>query len=216
MTRKATTSSPPAEEVSAPPGGLLLAVLRIPTGRHRNMHALHQAVLAATADTAGTSVERALWAAPTPGLLLVQTPTRLDPAVIGGAEVERTVDVGAALDRLGAGARVRFGLVANPCRAERVTASGIGRARRVPLPNADRPDWLRRKVADALVVEELVDRPLRPVAADRAEGRAALARHLYTGTATVTDPAALAGLVRAGVGPGKAYGCGLLTIREGR
>lgn len=211
----------PPETISAPPGGLVLAVLRIPRGRDRNMHALHQAVLAATGDTAGTPGDRALWAAPTPGLLLVQTPTRITPAVIGGAALGRAVDVSAVLDRLTAGQRIRFGLVANPCRAERVTPDRrpVGKGRRVPLPGRDRPEWLRRKVAGALEVEDLVDRPLRSVSASRhgsGEGRAVLARHMFTGTATVLDPAAVAGLVRGGVGPGKSYGCGLLTVREER
>jgi len=197
-------------------GTLTLTVLRIPTGRDRNHHALHQAVTAA-ADMAGAAGNRALWSAPTPGVLLVQAP-RLDPARISGAAVQHTVDVAAALAELQPGTPVRIGLIANPCRTERVTPDGrlLNRSRRVPLPHADRPGWLRRQLTGALTVTDLDDRALRPVVAPRPDGRATLARHLFTGAGTVDDPQVLARLVRGGVGPGKAYGCGLLTVRKGR
>lgn len=199
----------PPEVISAP---LVLAVLRVPAHRDWNdAHATHKRVAAATTGA------RPLWAMPAPGLLLVQAETvDTDLLAAGGGTVTGLVDLAAALGRLAEGTRVRFSLIGNPCRVERVTPDRqlACTPRRVPLPHAERPAWLHRKVAGALAVTSLEDRPLRSASGVRRGGRVLLARHMFTGVATVTDPAALAALARAGVGPGKGYGCGLLTVRE--
>lgn len=188
---------------------LSLATITMRPGHLRDAHNIHQAV--ARAATGG----RILWASPTPTTLLVQA-EHIRWATIRGALSAHTIDVTAAHAAFTAGQTVRFALIANPTSAvgkRRPDGSLSLRAGRRALPQADRPGWLARKLAGALTITALTDQPLPAATGRRRDARVTLDRHLFTGTATLLDPAALADLTAGGVGAGKGYGCGLLLVR---
>ena len=71
------------------------------------------------------------------------------------------------------------------------------------------PDWLRSRIHGA-DVEDVDVEVLRPIHGLHGEHRITICPVGVTATATVTDPAALADVLAAGVGSARAYGCGLL------
>lgn len=125
----------------------------------------------------------------------------------------------ALLDALSPGARLRFRLVASPTRS--VPSSPIPggkRARGAKQPIFDQVlavAWLNRRLADAGA--DLVGNPiLTPV--DPMRGSRAAAYPLtvsgfrFDGMCLVRDPEVLRTAIVEGIGPGKAYGFGLLTV----
>jgi len=185
---------------------LTLAVIsHAPT---RDAYALHRDVAAATTG------ERPLWAAPAQDLLVVQAETIVWERIRGAREAR----LRQVVTRYPAGAAVRFSLIASPTR-------GIGKRRpdgtlsidpgRKPLPEDEQPAWLARKLSGALQLQQTVVSRLPAATGAKPGGlRITLTRRMFTGQATVTDPDALEALIRSGVGPGKAFGCGLLAVRE--
>lgn len=105
-----------------------------------------------------------------------------------------------------AGAALRFRLAANPT----VTRAG----KRFGLVGEEAQlAWLNRQgqrygfeVLEAVVSGGDVVHGRRP------GGRISLLRVLFDGVLKVNDPHALQQAVRAGIGPGKAFGCGLLSL----
>lgn len=148
--------------------------------------------------------ERGLWASPDGRHLLLQG-RRAEPdwpgVIVVGAVGVRTV--------FESGERLRIALVANPTRRLHVYNS---RGPLLPLPVDEAPAWLRRKLADAVTLHEVDAHDLGTRGGQRGSGRVAHRLTLMHATGTVTDPAALAAHVRAGVGRGKAYGAGMLVI----
>lgn len=174
---------------------------------HARITALHEFELPAD------GAPRTLWANPAPGRILIQSAT--PPAPCDWATTTGSCDYSGRLTTLPVGSSVRYALIANPIRCvppRDEAGRSTGRGQRTPLPLDEREAWLRRKLAPALHVVTYQGRPLPTAAGQRTGGRTVHARHLFTGTGTVTDPDALRALVIAGVGPGKAYGCGLLLI----
>lgn len=169
-------------------------------------YAMHQALAAATAG------DRVLWAQPAAAVLVVQA-TEFDPAHIPGALTAATHPV-PDLAHMPPNSPVEFTLIGNPIRSvgkHRPDGSPAARPGRHPLPAGERPGWLIRRFRGVLAVDmdALQSQQLPP-----ARGRGiTIARHLFAGTGTLTDPAAAAHLVQTGVGAGKGFGCGLLTIR---
>ncbi|MCQ1577194.1 type I-E CRISPR-associated protein Cas6/Cse3/CasE [Streptomyces parvus] len=130
------------------------------------------------------------------------------------------------LDHLHTGMRLRFRLTANPTRAvSRPGRRGIRTALTAP---ADQIQWLLDRAASAGFTVP-VDERISPaghhvtVSATRAlrfprttDSGARRDVHLHTATydglLDVTDPDALRRTLTDGIGHGKAYGCGLLTL----
>ncbi|MET7903875.1 type I-E CRISPR-associated protein Cas6/Cse3/CasE [Streptomyces anthocyanicus] len=92
------------------------------------------------------------------------------------------------------------------------------RGRIIPLSGPDADQWWMQRAADAgLQLHVLTHTNLdaaRPRGADAASMRHSLIR--YDGTATITDPDALTQALLAGIGRGKAYGAGLLSLAPAR
>lgn len=103
-----------------------------------------------------------------------------------------------------AGSMVRFRVAVNA--VQRVPRSGADR----PVPQADLADWLTGKLAPALD-QVTVLTSVRTVHKPRRGGRV-LQVDVVDGIAQVADHDALAELTSDGVGRGKAFGCGLLTV----
>jgi CRISPR system Cascade subunit CasE len=123
------------------------------------------------------------------------------------------------------GERLRFRLRANPtvCRVRR-DADGARQkpARRGLLREEEQMEWLWRRADEAGLFIRQPDVRVTPrgrLAGVRPSGDADRPAHRiccftvdYDGVLTVTDPARLGAALKAGLGRGKAWGCGLLSL----
>ena len=133
------------------------------------------------------------------------------PASYGTA---RTKSLAPLLTALTAGANVHYRIIANATSklGKNTTA---GRPKQVvPLYGADADRWWQRQADTAgLVLRSLHSTQLTTVTGKRNNNtRVSHARTRFDGTATVTDPKALVEKIHTGIGRGKSFGCGLLTI----
>ncbi|MDQ0962031.1 CRISPR system Cascade subunit CasE [Streptomyces sp. B4I13] len=151
----------------------------------------------------------------TTSTLLVQG-THLDPALLpaayGHAEIKDLAPMFSALRK---GLPVRYRIVLNPAKRERLPQDQKNiRGKIIPLSGADADQWWLRRAADAGLNVHLLTptnmAPIRPQGPQAPPMRHSLIR--YDGTATVTDPGALAQAVLNGIGRGKPYGAGLLSL----
>ncbi|QFX79497.1 type I-E CRISPR-associated protein Cas6/Cse3/CasE [Streptomyces sp. SYP-A7193] len=147
--------------------------------------------------------------------LLVQAatldPTRL-PNDYGHTDVKDLTPVFNALQK---GLAVRYRIVVNPVKTERLPLENKGqRGKRIALTGPDADQWWAHRAHEAGL--HLTTALPTPVAAVHGRGNnASAARHhlvRYDGTATVTDPDALAEAVLVGIGRAKSYGAGLLSL----
>jgi CRISPR system Cascade subunit CasE len=138
--------------------------------------------------------------------------------------VWRTADYAPFLLGLGAGQRWLFRVRANPIRNARPPEGGRGE--RVPLRGVqEHLTWLtERSTGWGFSVAEGEHGPNIRVTEKRTErfrrggpgGRlVTLATAAFEGVLEVTDPVRLANALAQGVGAGKAYGCGLMTLARG-
>ena len=123
-----------------------------------------------------------------------------------------------ALER---GQRLQFRLQANPTVKKK--RDGKKHGARVPLVHDRAPeghpevtlgylDWLERKAQDAgFAVEHVVDAPFQ-TSGGRTKRDLTLFGVRFDGVLAVTDPDALTGAVRQGIGPAKGFGFGLLSL----
>lgn len=137
----------------------------------------------------------------------------------------RTRSLGDDLERLGLGARRAFRLRANATRRilTKSTADGTrSNGKRVPVRGEEGAlAWLDRKAQDAgfAIVEDDGVRKVvarsEPVTMGRRQGqRLTFEGVRFDGVLVVTDAGRLRSAVVDGVGPAKAYGFGLLSLRD--
>ncbi|MBT2207277.1 type I-E CRISPR-associated protein Cas6/Cse3/CasE [Actinomadura sp. NEAU-AAG7] len=130
-----------------------------------------------------------------------------------GYGTARTKSLTPLLGRLSEGVNVHYRIIANATSklGKNTTA---GRPKQVvPLTGTDLDHWWQRQAATAgLVLHSLHSSPLPSATGRRGDARMTHARTRFDGTATVTDPQALTERIRTGIGRGKSFGCGLLTI----
>lgn len=132
---------------------------------------------------------------------------------------------GQLLDTLAVGQHWHFRLTANPVRSIKSGSSAVEsrqRGRVTGLTASEQLDWLRRKAVDAGFVlapgtAEHHEDDVRIVARNslsfrRGSGRVSLSTATFEGTLTVTDTEQLTTALTHGIGRGKGYGCGLLTL----
>jgi CRISPR system Cascade subunit CasE len=122
------------------------------------------------------------------------------------------------------GERLRFRLRANPtvCRVRRdADGARLKPARRGLLSEEGQMEWLSRRADEAGFCIRQADvrvtlrgrlEGVRPSGADRPPDRIRCFAVDYDGVLTVTDPARLGAALEAGLGRGKAWGCGLLSL----
>lgn len=131
----------------------------------------------------------------------------------------QTRDYGPFLDRLAAGERWAFRLRANPVHHVRPVHGGRGK--RVGHVTAQQQTaWSHRQaerhgfavVAGSAGEPDLVLRDRRSLRFARQGRTVTLATVVLEGTLRVDDPAALRAALVGGIGSGKGYGCGLLTL----
>ncbi|MSM41132.1 MAG: type I-E CRISPR-associated protein Cas6/Cse3/CasE [Geobacter sp.] len=118
------------------------------------------------------------------------------------------------------GQRLRFLLVANPVKmindeGGRMNAAGEVKKCRVPLVREnDQRAWIERKLEDAASLEVLTIDPVFPLRFRKSgEGRAGKIQQVsFQGVIQVENAEAITVLVHTGIGPAKAFGCGLLSL----
>ena len=134
----------------------------------------------------------------------------------------QTRDYGAFLERLGAGDRWAFRILANP--VHNTAPIDGGRGKRVGhITATQQTAWFFRQaqrhgfeVADGTAGEpDLLVRSRRTLRFPRQDRTVTLATAVFEGTLTVTDATAMRAALVGGIGPGKGYGCGLLTLAAG-
>lgn len=86
---------------------------------------------------------------------------------------------------------------------------------RVPLiKEEEQREWLARKLAGAAMIEAASVLPHAPTYFRKGNRGGKLVAVTFEGILDVTDPARLTSLLENGVGPAKAFGCGLLLVRR--
>lgn len=121
---------------------------------------------------------------------------------------------------LSRGQRLRFLLIANPVKmirdeAGRKSADGEIKKCRVPLIREDDQRlWLERKLKDTATLDTLTIDPVAPLHFyKRREERAGKIQPVsFRGVLNVKDAEAMVRLIKMGIGPAKAFGCGLLSV----
>jgi CRISPR system Cascade subunit CasE len=136
-------------------------------------------------------------------------------------------DITAFHDTLQTGQRLRFRLIAAPTRSSPDGFLRRERGTRLPIHDPQAQEaWFTRRIAPACDTDTLVVAPhakrsgWKSTARDSADkdGTAAGSRTIthnqvaFSGVLTVRNPAELRTLAAAGIGTGKAYGCGLLAL----
>lgn len=124
---------------------------------------------------------------------------------------------------LKAGQKLRFLLVANPIKmiddeAGRKNADGEPKKCRVPLVREDdQRNWIERKFKNVATLESLLIDPVSLLRFRKSkENRAGKIQPVsFQGILKVEEPEAMLTVIRSGIGPAKAFGCGLLSLARG-
>lgn len=111
---------------------------------------------------------------------------------------------------------VRYRIVANAVRKPRKTTQEIyGLKDRVALSGAAAQDWWTRQATNSgLKLASVEMTRLDNAHGTRAQGQQRIrhARTKFEGVAHIEDPDLVRQRITSGIGPGKAYGCGLLSL----
>lgn len=144
--------------------------------------------------------------------LLVQTrvrpvPSRL-PVWYGHVQSK---DLGPLLAALRPGVAMNYRIVANTSKRLGRTSDHPGRM--VPLRGPDAEQWwMRRAAACGLSLRSANTTPVNDMCGSKAGQLVRHAATQFDGIMVVTDPDVLRSAILAGIGRGKAYGCGLLSV----
>ncbi|WP_329295615.1 type I-E CRISPR-associated protein Cas6/Cse3/CasE [Streptomyces pseudovenezuelae] len=187
----------------------------------RDANDMHRSLMRLVPDHLGTSPRQTagllyrLDETDTTSTLLVQAAT-LDPSRLpddyGHADVK---DLTPMFNALKKGLAVRYRIVVNPVKTERLPLEQKGRrGKRIPLTGPDADHWWTSRAAEAgLDLHTVLPTPIAAIR-HPPKGAPSIRHHLvrYDGTATVTDPDALTHAVLTGIGRAKSYGAGLISL----
>lgn len=118
--------------------------------------------------------------------------------------------------------KLRFLLIANPIKtindeAERKKITGETKKCRVPLiKEDDQKLWVERKFQDSVSFETFTIEPIRPIRFYKArEERVGKIQPVsFQGILNVKNVEGVKKLIEKGIGPAKAFGCGLLSLAK--
>lgn len=161
---------------------------------------------------------------PTGPNLLIQSTHKLDTSLLPddyGTALTRPLD--ALIDAIRPGLTIRYRCAASPVRKPGTTTRALYNLPPVvPLTGSAADEWWLRQ-ADQSGLKPLThhSHPLDAVRGNRRPDDAPAqrirhARTQFDGTAAIIDPDQLRAAVLNGIGRGKAYGCGLLSIAPAR
>jgi len=120
--------------------------------------------------------------------------------------------------------RLRFLLVANPVKTikdqqERKNKKGVIKSNRVPLiKEEDQQNWIERKLQSLVQLDSLLIRPCSPLYFYKKDEQkrkgygGKIVPVAFEGVLTVQEPDKFIEQVKQGIGPAKAFGCGLLSL----
>ena len=120
--------------------------------------------------------------------------------------------------------QLRFLLIANPIKTikdqqERKNNKGVIKSNRVPLINEeDQQRWLARKLQSFAQIDNLIIRPCQPLYFYKNDKQTSkgyggkIVPIAFEGLLTVSEPDKFIDQVKQGIGPAKAFGCGLLSL----
>lgn len=152
-----------------------------------------------------------LWVSPRPRILIIQShrPLRRE-ALARGVETMYTAERNLQFP---GGARLELTGIVAPTKAEPRPEK---RGKIVPLPAEDTPAWVTRKLSPCLQLDAaLTIERMSPSKGKKLDGTPLLhPRTSFHTYGTVTDPDALADLLKTGVGRGKRFGAGLILVKE--
>ncbi|MFD0883237.1 type I-E CRISPR-associated protein Cas6/Cse3/CasE [Streptosporangium algeriense] len=135
---------------------------------------------------------------------------RLDPSYA----TARCKPLTPLLDKVREGTHVHYRIIANATRKLGMNTTAGRPKQVVPLRGTDADEWWQRQAdAAGLLLRSMHSTQLDGGTGARTDdSRITHARTQFDGTATVCDPKALLDRIQAGIGRGKSFGCGLLTI----
>lgn len=116
--------------------------------------------------------------------------------------------------------RLRFLLVANPVKTindenGRTTDMGDLKKCRVPLiRDEEQRDWLNRKLKPGAELGELFIDPRHPLYFRKSGMAGKIKPVVFQGILKVVEPDAFVQSIQNGIGPAKAFGCGLMLVRR--
>lgn len=148
--------------------------------------------------------------------ILMQSTTQPDrDRLIPGYDFVGSTDLGPLLDHLDTGVRVRYRIVANPTKSSPRGSGQRGELR--PLIGEEALGWWERKAHDSgLKLDSIESTRNAKLTGNRNKGgqhaRLVITTTTFEGTAVLTDPPAVRDAILTGIGRGRAYGCGLLSI----
>lgn len=114
--------------------------------------------------------------------------------------------------------QLRFLLIANPVKTisdeqGRLNRKGDIKKCRIPLiKEEDQKNWLKRKLEHTALLSALEIEKQLPLNFSKGKQRGKIQPYSFKGILQVQDGPELARLIEKGVGPAKAFGCGLLSL----
>jgi CRISPR system Cascade subunit CasE len=146
--------------------------------------------------------------------ILLQSPEapKLDEPLVRVVATPKKIDLSAVVNET----VLRFRLTANVVKTIR-DVDDPARAIRVPLVKEQQQlDWLNRKLDGAVRIEIATVTANRPVFFNRRGQAGKLVTATFDGTLVVMNSDVLETLCCSGIGPGKSFGCGLLSLARCR
>jgi len=200
-----------------------------------DLTAAHQLVCSAFDDLTGNESGRLLWRwEPGPEgavRLLAQSATapdwnRVDDGLWSADPMVK--DISTLREAISAGGRYRFALAANPTKKIDTKTGPDGKrrhGRRVPLRQLDdQLAWLHRHgtrsgftiPVNHLGQPEVTASAPTLLTGKRTNGKLTVESVRFEGALVVDEPSSLFDAIRNGIGPARAFGCGLLTLAPDR
>lgn len=189
-------------------------------------HEMHRTVMSAFPDVDSEAARMELGVLyrleveRTNALLIVQSNLAPNWAALPGGYAKQSdfKAIDSVLDSLKSGQKFRFRLSANPTRIAG-GRSGSGRGKRIAIRGRDEQiDWLERKGRGAGFRVEATEVSGGALRGSRARGRSRSKSPIsidivrFDGILEVAEAGSFVESVRAGIGRGKAYGCGLVSL----
>lgn len=167
----------------------------------RNVRWLHHRIC----DT--FAAERILWAQPSPTGVIVRS-----DGLVANADLSWMGSCGILQEGALRDGPATISIIACPTIARR-NPDRKSRGARTPLTDpSDKNAWLTRRLSSAIAVEEIVCEPLGAVFAHKGDTVATIKRTRFTASGNVTSVNHLRDIITHGIGPGKAYGCGMVVV----
>ena len=117
------------------------------------------------------------------------------------------------------GQRLAFQLLANPTKCitdthHKVNKKNHGKCRVPLIKEEEQRHWLQRKFAEAAHMGELTIRNHAPLYFHKGNRAGKVIPVLFEGTLSICNDERMAELSAKGIGPAKAFGCGMLLVRR--